>query len=161
MSKLIATLLILALSIQTISAKPRGHWNAVKALASYSIAVKTKKGETLYGLLESADDTGIMLRVAGKEDFTGQGISFRREEVAKVWRAKLRFGERNVAKAAWIGTGAGVGAMLVVTAAWAAANTDSPSIAPALLPILGGVTGALAGKLWRKKHKKQELVYSI
>ncbi|HEY2962986.1 MAG TPA: hypothetical protein VGJ37_11255 [Pyrinomonadaceae bacterium] len=162
MRRLTASLLTFILFSQTttaVPAKPTGDWNAVRALATRSVAVKTTNGETHYGLLESADDAGIVVRIAGAEDFTGQEISFRRDEVTKVWRARLRFGERNIAKGAWIGAGSGVGVALVV-AADAAQSADPPAGA-ALFPIIGAGAGAIVGAFWKKKHKKQQLIYSI
>jgi len=79
--------------------------------------------------------------------------------VAQVWRAKLRFDEDNVGKAAWIGAGAG----LAVVGGIVAANHDAED-APAgavYIILIGAGAGALVGKFWKKKHKKQELVYSI
>jgi hypothetical protein len=97
MKNLIATLLSLTVLIQitpAVSAKPKGNWNAVIALANRSIAVETTNGETHYGLLQSADDAVIVVQIAGADDFTTQAVSLRREEVRKVWRTKLRFGEK-------------------------------------------------------------------
>src|SRR5215510_145058 len=101
MTKLTVTLLIVVLLLHTVSAKPKGDWNAVKALQNHSIAVETRTGETQYGLLQSADDSAILVHIAGEDDFTSQEINFRRDEVAKIWTAKLRFGEKNIAKGAW------------------------------------------------------------
>ena len=64
-----------------VQAKPKGEWNLVKVLAGRSIAVKTTRGETHYGLLQSADDTSIVVRIAGSDDFTSQEVAFRRSEV--------------------------------------------------------------------------------
>lgn len=164
MRKFLATLLSSLLLLQMVplvSAKPKGDWDSVKSLASHSVAVKTTKGETHYGLLRSADDAGLMVQIAGKEDFTGQEVSFRRDEVAKVWSAKLRFGDRNIAKAAWIGAGLGFATTIItVTAVGRTENADKYLFA-AWFPFIGAGVGAIAGAFWKKKHKKQDLVYSV
>jgi small nuclear ribonucleoprotein (snRNP)-like protein len=164
MKKFMATLLTLTLLIQiapAVSAKPKGSWDAVKALTNRSIAVKTTKGETYYGLLNSADDAGIAVQVAAKEDFTPQEISLRRNEVQKVWHAKLRFGESNIAKGAWIGTGVGFAATVITLSAVAGSENADRAVGAVWFPFLGAGIGAVAGVFWKKKHKKQELVYSI
>ena len=56
MKKLVAVLITSALLIPfvpSVSAKQKGHWEAVKASANRSIAVKTKTGQTHYGLIQS------------------------------------------------------------------------------------------------------------
>jgi hypothetical protein len=162
--KFIATLLSLTVLIQitpTVSAKPKGNWNSVIALTNHSIAVETTKGETHYGLLQSADDGTMMVQIAGADDFTTQAVSLRREEVRKVWRAKLRFGEKNIAKGAWVGAGVGTAATVVTLSAVAGKENADRALGVAWLPLLGAGTGAIVGVFWKKKHKKQELVYSI
>jgi hypothetical protein len=159
----IATLLTLVLLTNffpTVSAKPKGDWNAVKALANTSIAVRTTNGETHFGLLQSADDNAITVQIAGKDDFTSQEIVFRRDEIEKVWRAKLRFGEKNIAKGALIGAGAGLGAALITASVLAKRNSDDPPVGLGAFPLYGAGSGTIVGVFWRKKHKKQELVYS-
>lgn len=164
MKKFMATLLTLTLLIQivpAVSAKRKGNWDAVKALTNKSIAVKTTTGETHYGLLESADEAAIMVQIAGKDDFTPQAISLRREEVQKVWHAKLRFGESNIAKGAWIGTGVGFAATVITLSAVAGTENADRALGAVWFPFLGAGIGAIAGVFWKKKHKKQTLVYSI
>lgn len=164
MRKLLATLLTSLLLIQTaplVAAKPKGDWNTVKALASHSIAVKTTRGETHYGLLQSVDDTSMLVQIAGKEDFSGQEVSFRRDEVAKVWRAKLRFGDRNIAKAAWIGAGAGFATTVITLTATRNTENADANVGAVWFPFIGAGVGAIAGAFWKKKHKKQDLVYSV
>jgi hypothetical protein len=163
MTTLITTLLKLVLLtnfVPTVSAKQKGDWNAVKALSNMSIAVRTTNGETHFGLLQSADDTAITVQIAGSEDFTSQEIVFRRDEIEKVWRAKLRFSEKNIAKGALIGAGAGLGAALITASVLAGRNSDDPPVGLGAFPLYGAGGGAIAGVFWKKKYKKQELVYS-
>jgi hypothetical protein len=162
--KFIATLLSLTVLIQitpTVSAKPKGNWNSVIALTNHSIAVETTSGETHYGLQQSADDGTMMVQIAGADDFTTQAVSLRREEVRKVWRAKLRFGEKNIAKGAWVGAGVGLTATVVTLSAVSGSENADRALGAAWLPVLGAGTGAIVGVFWKKKHKKQDLVYSI
>ena len=163
-NKLIVILITSVLLTQTtpaVAAKQKGDWNTVKAMANHSVAVKTKSGETHYGLMQFADDSGFTVQIAGDDDFTAQEISFQRDEVARVWRATLRFGQKNIAKGAWIGAGTGVGVGMAVAAIKGATGSSDPPTWGALYPFFGAGAGAVAGTFWKKKHKKQELVYSI
>ena len=161
MNKLIAILIALGLLVQlapTVSAKQKGDWNSVKALTK-QIAVKTKSGKTHYGLADGVDDNGVTILIAGRDDMTSQKITVKREDVAQVWRAKLRFDEANVKKAAWLGAGAG----LAVVGGVVAANHDAED-APAgavYIILIGARAGAVLGRFWKKKHKKLDTVYSI
>ena len=166
MKKLISILIALGLLVNlapTVSAKPKGDWSAVKAIAgsqSTSIAVRTNHDVTHYGLLDSIDDSGITIQIAGWDDMTLKRITVKREQVAKVWRAQLRF-EGNVKKAALIGAGVGLGAAFVVAGVLASRNEADAPAGAALFPLIGAGVGAVAGKFWKKKHRKLELVYSI
>lgn len=158
MKQLIAILMASVLLVHigpTVSAKQKSDWTAVKALAKQSVAVKTKTGETYYGLMQSADDSGFTVQIADNDDFTSQEINFKRDEVARVWRVSLRFGQKNIAKAAWIGVGAGLGVSVI------GATVRGAPTWFALSPVYGAAAGAVAGAFWKKKHKKRELVYSI
>ena len=164
MKKLITILMTSFLLVQIapiVSAKPKGNWNLVKASANHSVAVKTKTGETYYGLAQSVDDSSITVHIAGDDDFTSQEINFQRDEVARVWRARLRFGEKNIAKGAWIGAGAGLGVSVLAAVIQGARGSADPPAGAGLFPIYGAGAGAIAGTFWKKNHKKQELVYSV
>lgn len=154
-------LVLLTQFVPAVSAKPKGNWNSVKELTKTSISIKTKTGGTYYGLVQSVDDDGITLQLAGKEDFTRQEVVFRRDDIEKVWRAKLRFAERNIAKGALIGAGAGLGAALVTALVYAKTNPGDPPVGVGAFPFYGAGIGAIAGMFWKKKHKKQELIYSV
>jgi hypothetical protein len=160
MKKLIASLLTFILFIQIVprvSAKPKGDWDDVKALVSRPIAARTKNGVTHFGLLEEADDNTIRIWLAGKDALT-QKIRLRRDEVAKVWFAKLHIDEANIGKGAWIGAGVGFGAALIAAASTA---ESGPLHGGGYFVMIGAGVGALLGTQWKKKHKKQGLVYSI
>ncbi len=166
MKKLICILITLGLLVNiapTVSAKPKGDWAAVKAIVgsqSTSIAVKTNSDKTHYGLLDSIDDSGITIQIAGWDDMTSQRITVRREQVTKVWRVQLRF-EGNVKEAALIGAGMGLGAAFIVAGVLASKNEADAPAGAVLFPLIGAGAGAVAGVFWKKKHRKLELVYSI
>jgi hypothetical protein len=161
MKKLTATLLTFLLILQITpraSAKPKGNWDMVKALVSKSVAVKTKSGVTHFGLLQFADDNAIRIWLADNVRLT-QEISLRRDEVGQVWLAKLHMDETNVGKGALIGAGVGLGVGFIASAILASQCKGCPPHGFALFPLGGAGVGALLG--WKKKHKKQKLVYSI
>ena len=164
MKKLIATLLslmLLAQIVPAVAAKQKGDWIAVKALAKTSVAVKTRSGDTHFGLLQSVDDAGIEMQLAADDDFTPQEIGLRREEVEKVWIARLRFGQKNIAKGALIGAGAGLGAAFLTAWALYEKGSADPPVGVGAFPFYGAGIGAIAGAFWKKKHKKQKLIYSV
>jgi len=161
LTTILLTFVLLLESVPTVWAKPKGDWGAVKALVNHSIAIRTRSGETKYGLMQSADDVSIRIQLAGEEDFTSQEITVRRDEVEKVWRARLRFGEKNIAKGAWIGAGAGLGGAWITAAVYAKGSDGDSAPGVVLFPLYGAAIGAFAGKFWKKRHKKQHLVYSI
>ena len=165
MKQLISILIALLLLINitpTVAAKPKGDWDSVKALVNSSnlaIAVKTKSDVTHYGLLDAIDDAAITIRIAGHDDMTSQKITVKRGDVAKVWRASLRF-EDNVEKAVLIGAAAGLGVGFMAAGVLASRNEADPPAGAALFPLIGAGAGAVAGMFWKKKHRKLELVYS-
>jgi fructose-specific phosphotransferase system IIC component len=166
MKKLISILMTSILLIQiapAVSAKQKGDWNNVKAFEHYSVAVKTKLGETYFGLMQSADDSSITVQIADEDGFTPQEINFQRHEVEKVWSATLRFGEHHVGKAALIGAATGFAAGFTTARIRLAQDGTDRTIGmePGVFLFYGAAAGALVGAFWKKKHKKDELVYSI
>ena len=163
MRKLLATLLTLVVLTQTappIAAKQTGDWNVIKTLVKTSIAVKTTNGDTYFGLLQTIDDAGLEIQIADSDDFIPQEIGLRREEVEKVWIARLRFGQKHVGKGALIGAGAGLGAAFLT--ALAMHDSGDAPVGAGVFPIYGAGIGAIVGKaFWKKKHQKRRLVYSI
>ena len=166
MKKLISILMTSLLLIQiapALSAKQKGDWNDLKPFLHYSVAVKTKTAETYYGLLQSVDDSSITVQIADENGFTPQEINFQRHEVAKVWSADLRFGEHHVWKGALIGAASGFATGFATARIRIARNSTDPYIGmePGVGLFYGAAAGALVGAFWKKKHKKQELVYSV
>lgn len=165
MRKFIVSILSLVLftsNVAVVSAKPQGDWSAVKNLpVKQGIAIKTKDGVTTFGIFVSGDDSGISMLVADKERIVSQETVFQRGEIKKVWRAKLRFDENNMAKGAWIGAGAGLGAAFLT--AWAMSKQrDADACAGCGLFILYGAgIGGVIGVFSKKGHKKGKLIYSV
>ena len=162
MKKLIATFVSLLLVIQLAPAalaKAKGDWTTLKSFANYTVAVKTTRRQTHYGLLQTVDDTGLELDVAGRDDLTGQKIAIPRAEVLKVWRADLRFGQKHIGKGALLGAGAGLGVASIIAGTCSYPCQDPGAGVGALL-VYGAIAGAVAGKFWRKGHKKEYLIYS-
>ncbi|MEZ5345077.1 MAG: hypothetical protein R2681_05910 [Pyrinomonadaceae bacterium] len=121
------------------------------------IVTKTKNGKMNYGVLRSADDSGIKIELAGAKSLSGNETEFTKDEVKKVWRATLFEGKRNTGKGALIGAAAGAGAGGAVYAA----SSDDP-LSGAAIPLfaLGGAAlGGIFGFLSKTKHKKGELIY--
>jgi hypothetical protein len=164
MKKLVAILLTSVLLLQFVPsalAKPKGDWEAVKAAANHALAVKTKSGTTHFGLIQSIDDSGLKIQLAAPDDMTSQIINLQRDEVAQVWRATLRFDENYFRKGGYIGAGVGIGALVTVAAVESSRNVAEPNFGAVLLPALGTFAGAVVGGLWKKKHKKNKLIYSV
>ena len=165
MKKIAATFLAFVLLIElapAVSAKPKGDWSDVKNLAPQEmLAVKTNDGVTSFGVLVAADDSGIRLNLADKEGISSQETSLPRNQIKKVWRAKLRFGERNTAKGTLIGLGAGFGVALISTIILSKTNPGDPPTGAGFFLALGAGIGAGIGHFMKKGHKKGQLVYSV
>jgi small nuclear ribonucleoprotein (snRNP)-like protein len=153
-------ILLLLISIAHVtSAKPQSEWSNLKNFIAQQIAIKTKDGVTTFGVLNFVDDSKIELQLADDERVSAQERSFKRTEVKRVWRAKLRFGESNTGKGALIGLGIGLGTGYLT--AWVMAKRDSgPPHGFALFPMIGAGVGAIVGESKPKDHKKQKLIYS-
>lgn len=149
-------------NIATVSAKPKADWSAVKNLpARESIAIKTKDGVTSFGTFVSGDDSGIRIYVADRDRLAPQETAFPRDEIEKVWRAKLRFDEDYMAKGAWIGAGAGLGAAFLTAWVLSKRHDGDACAGCGLFPLYGASIGGLIGMFTPKRHKKGKLIYSI
>src|SRR5215207_3699789 len=156
MKKIVApflTLVLLTSVVAAAPAKPKGDWGAGKNSAGRAVAVKTTDGVTSFGVLGSADDAGMKVQTAGKKEFAHHETLFRREEVEKVWLARLRIGERNTWKGAWIGAGVGAGAGLARVYGAKERSDGQLGLAIPAYTIYGAGIGALIGALSKKGHK--------
>lgn len=149
-------------SIQSVAAKPKGDWNAVMALVGREAAVKLRGGKTRFGIIASVEQDGIKLRIADKSGVSNPETSFRKDEIEKVWIARLRFGGRQTGKGALIGLGlwtvVGTGVYLGTR------SRDDSGLAGAAIPLAafyGTGIGAVVGFFSKRSHKKADLVYSV
>lgn len=156
--KIVSLLLIVAVLI--VSAPPvfsaqtqTNDWNSLSSRLNREIAVKTSNKKTVFGILAALTENEITIQ----NDSNGK-ISFRREEVEKIWTAKLK-GGRNTGKGALIGSGAGAAAGLI----YVAANRDSADgqlgLAVPALAVYGAGIGAVIGFFARSRNQKKQLIY--
>jgi hypothetical protein len=150
---------LLSFTVPTASAKQVGDWNTVKNLTGQEIALQTKRGATIFGLLHFANDSELRVQIAEKKPIPIHERIYSRDEIEKVWRATLRFGERKTAQGALIGAGAGVA--YVGVAILAEKGTTARHLSFAIPGALfGALVGAVIGSSRRKGHKKEKLIYS-
>jgi hypothetical protein len=164
LNKIASFALILALttiSFQTAFAKSSNDWKSVINLVNQEVAAQTNNGQTVFGKLSSANENEIVLQVADKSDYSGQSQTILRNEIKKIWRADLRFGERSTGKGAAIGAGVGAGIGLISLII--NAKSDNPDgqagVAVPVYGILGAGIGAVGGFCSKKGHKKRALIY--
>ncbi len=169
LNKIASFALILGLTtigIQTALAKSPNDWNRVIILVNQEVAVQETNGQTVFGKPSSVNENEIVLQIADKSGYSGQSQTISRNEIKKLWRAELRFGERNTGKGAAIG--AGVGAVTLATIFIIAQTKEGDSaggktvgagIGAIFGAALGIVPGAVVGFFSKKGHKKKSLVY--
>lgn len=149
---------IILLSNNFALAQKRGSWEGVQNLVNQEIAAKTRNGKTIYGVLKSADDSGLKLRIAEKKSVSQNETFLARDEVEKIWRAVLFINKRNTVKGALIGAAVGSAGMGGIAMA-----QDSKDPLSGAGFILGAIPGALVGGtigfFTKKKHSKGEPVF--
>ena len=165
MKQLVALILIFTIfggAAQTAAAQNKGDWAAVENLIGQEIAVETTGGRKVFGILRAAGDDELRMRIAEKKSIAATETAFARNEIAKVWRAVLRFGGRQTGKGALYGAGAGAA---IGTAIFLGSRSrDDDGLAGAMIPlgmVYGAGAGAVIGFFGRKKHRTKELVYSF
>lgn len=140
-------------------AKAKGDWEAVKGYNHREIAIQRSDGETLFGRIKEIDDSGLTMLTANQKQYLENEVKIPRNDVKKVWRAKLRYNERRIGTGALIGAGAGAAAGIIEVK-----NRKEPSgtvvIAIPLYAAIGGGIGAAIGYFSKKKNKKKQLIYS-
>jgi hypothetical protein len=150
-------------NFQTAFAKSQNDWSRVVSSTNDDIAVKTSGGKTVFGKLTSANDSQIIVQTASKKELTNQSVTIQKNEVKKVWLAKLRFG-KNPALATGIGAavGGGIGAGLALGLLAATGGSDGTSEIIGAFTAVGAGAGAGLGFLvGRQSHKKQAVIYEI
>ena len=156
--------LIVVLLVSTTPAtcaKTQGDWIILRGSIDQGIAIRTKDGDTNFGILSYVDDLEIRMHLADERQLDARETPFRRERIVKVWRATLRFDERNTSKGAMIGAGVGLGAGFATVIVMAKRGSSDPPHGFALFPLIGAGVGALVGASQKKGHKKQNLIYSV
>ncbi len=83
------------------------HEDFVRDVSCYFVDRSCVRAATSFGLLQFANDAEIRMQTAGKKYLSSQETVFPRDEIRKIWRASLRFEERNTGKGALIGAGIG------------------------------------------------------
>lgn len=154
--------LFLMLALFTISAplmaaerKQNGNWNSLANRLSEEIAVKAQNQKTVFGILINHNGSEITVQSGNN---TLSKISFKREEIEKIWLAKLK-GGRNTGKGALIGAGAGAVAGLIYVVANRSNGDGQTSLAVPALAVYGAGIGAAIGFFARSKNRKKELIY--
>lgn len=159
--------ILLSVSIVAIGVLPglaqTDSWNSVKAMTGQDVAVKKSNGETVFGRMSSADDSGIVIRIASKTAVSDTNSTIAKSEVRKIWMAKLKFSGRQTAKGALYGAaiGAGVGAIIY---AGLPRNESTDGLEVLAVPLAVGIgtgVGLLAGFFSKKGHKKGKLIYKL
>ncbi len=154
--------LILFVSVSPVAAQT-GDWNAVTSQVNNEIAVKAKNRKTVYGILTEAEADLIKVKTSG-----GSGVSevsFRREEVEKIWLATLTKDSNKTLRGVGIGAavGAGLGAGLALIALAATGGSDNAAkviVPPTLIGAgIGAAIGGASSFFSRSKNKKERLIY--
>ena len=154
--------LLLLISVSQVSAQT-GDWGALASQVNNEVAVKAGNQKNVFGILTEAGSDQIKVKTADGKSVSE--VSFRRENVEKIWLAKLGTGSRKTLQGVAIGavSGAVVGAGLGLVALLATGGSDNT--AGVLIPIaavgagigaaIGGATGFFSGS----KNKKNSLIY--
>lgn len=153
--------LLLVSFAHVASAKPLGDWSNLKNFIGQEIGIERKDGFTAFGVLQSVDDSEIQVQLAGEQHLFSHDTTFQRGDIAKVWRAKLRFGQRQTGRGALIGLGVGLGTGFLTALVMAQREDSGPPHGLGLFPIMGTIAGARIGASKVKDHKKKKLIYSI
>lgn len=154
--------LLLFISASPIAAQT-GDWNALTAQVNKEVAVKTKNRKTVFGILTEADSDLIKVKTSGGNSVSE--VSFRREEVDKVWFATLSKDSRKtllgVGVGAAVGAGVGAGAGLILLGATGGSDDFAGILvtSTAIGAGIGAAIGGASGFFSRSKNKKDRLIY--
>lgn len=154
------SILLFAGGAPSLLAKSGGDWETVKAAKDQEVAVKMKSGATVYGVLREISDSEVKLQRARKKDFDAQPTVYRRAEIAKIWRAELRFGSRRTGIGAIIGTGVG-GAIGYGVFRGQPKDDGQAAVVVPFFAIVGAGVGSVVGFFSKKSHKKMNLLYRV
>lgn len=157
--------LILTLSIVSIGILPaiaqNDSWAAVKALSNQDVAVRKANGETVFGRMVSADDSGMVIRLASKTAISDAESNIAKSDIKKVWAAILKFKGRQTVRGALYGAVIGAGAGAIIYAG-IPRNESTDGLEVLAIPLAVGIgtgIGALTGFFTKKGHRKGKLIY--
>lgn len=156
--KLVAHFLIVLLLLVYVSpaAAQTGDWDRLGSQLNSEVAVKAKNRKTVFGILTAADAVEIKVRTAGKSNVSE--VSFKREEVEKIWLAKLGGSSRKTLLGAGIGAAVGAGIGLIALKSSDGEGGAYGAAVP-FYAVVGAVVGGVAGFFARQKNKKEQLIY--
>ena len=154
--------LLLFVSVSPVAAQT-GDWNALTSQVNNEVAVKAENRKTVFGILTEANFDSIKVKTSGGK--SDSEVSFKREEVDKIWLATLSSGSRKTLRDVGIGAavGAGLGAGVGLIALGATGGSDDfAGILGASTAIgagIGAAIGGAGGFFSRSKNKKDRLIY--
>ncbi len=166
MKNYIAQFLIVSLLFVFVSpvSAQTGDWNELSLQVNSEIAVKAKNRKTVFGILTETDSDSIKVKISGGGNSVSE-ISFKREEVEKIWLAKLSDGSKKtllgVGVGAAVGAGVGTGAGLFLLAATGGSDSSSSVLlaSAAVGAGIGAAIGGASGFFTRSKNKKERLIF--
>jgi len=154
--------LLLFVSVSPVAAQT-GDWNALTSQVNNEVAVKAENRKTVFGILTEANSDSMKVKTSvGK---SASEVSFKREEVDKIWLATLSDGSRKTLRDVGIGAavGAGLGAGVGLIALGATGGSDDfagiLATSTAIGAGIGAAIGGASGLFSRSKNKKDRLIY--
>jgi hypothetical protein len=134
-----------------------GDWNTLSSHLNNEIAVKAENRKTVFGILSNAGSGEIKVRTSNKNNVSE--AVFKREEVEKIWLAKLDSSSRKTLLGAGLGAAVGAGIGLIALSANRDEGGGAFGAAVPLYAAVGALVGGVAGFFARQKNKKERLIY--
>jgi hypothetical protein len=153
------TILLLLIYVSPAAAQTggkSGDWNTLGSQLNNEVAVKAGNRKTVFGILTNADAGEIKVRISANNNVSE--VLFKREEVEKIWLAKLDASSRKTLLGAGIGAAVGASIGLI---ALKGSDGDGGGFGAAVpvYAVVGAVVGGVAGFFVRQKNKKERLIY--
>jgi hypothetical protein len=162
MKKLVAhflTILLLLVYVSPTAAQTgskSGDWNTLNSQLNNEVAVKAGNRKTVFGILTAASADEIKVRTSDNNNVSE--VVFKREEVEKIWLAKLNESSRKTLLGAGIGAAVGAGIGLIALKGSDGEGGGFGAAVP-FYAAIGAVVGGVAGFFVRQKNKKERLIY--
>ncbi len=156
---LFLTTSILFASVSALAAQAGGaaaSWDTLNTYLKNEVAVKAKNRKTVFGILTSVNADAITVRAADKNN-VGE-VSLRREDVEKIWLARLNGSSRKTLIGAGIGAGVGAGIGLIALKSSDGQGGAYGAAVP-LYAVVGAAVGGVTGFFVKDKNKKGRLIY--